>query len=133
MSEGKVAASNMLKAATTVPNYAGIPTAVFTIPELTRVGLLEPEAQELGLEVDVRYTDTSSWYSNYRIGETTAAAKILIDRSSDRIVGAHLLGPEYAELVNIIGLAMRLNLTTRELKSMTAAYPTVGSDLGSML
>lgn len=133
VSEGKVAASNMLKAATTVPNYAGIPTAVFTIPELTRVGLLEPEAQELGLEVDVRYMDTSSWYSNYRIGETTAAAKILIDRSSDRIVGAHLLGPEYAELVNIIGLAMRLNLTTRELKSMTAAYPTVGSDLGSML
>ena len=43
------------------------------------------------------------------------------------------LGPEYAELVNIIGLAMKLNLTTRQLKSMTAAYPTVGSDLGSML
>lgn len=133
VSEGKVAASNMLKSATTVPDYTGIPTAVFTIPELTRVGMLEDEADELGLDLDVRYTDTSGWYSNYRIGETTAAAKILIDRSTDRIIGAHLLGPEYAELVNIIGLAMKLNLTTRQLKSMTAAYPTVGSDLGSML
>jgi glutathione reductase (NADPH) len=131
--EGKVAASNMLKDATTIPDYIGIPTAVFTIPELARVGLLEQEAHDRGLDVDVRYQDTSGWYSNYRIGETAAASKILIDRATDQIVGAHLLGPEYGELINIVGLAMKLNLTTRQLKSMTAAYPTVGSDLGSML
>ncbi|MDT0261514.1 dihydrolipoyl dehydrogenase family protein [Jatrophihabitans lederbergiae] len=133
VSEGKVAASNMLKATTTVPDYTGVPTAVFTIPELTRVGLLEQDAKDQGLDVDVRYNDTSGWYSNYRIGETAAAAKILIDRASDQIVGAHLLGPEYGELVNLLGLAIKLNLTTRQLKSMTAAYPTAGSDLGSML
>ncbi|WP_330476025.1 dihydrolipoyl dehydrogenase family protein [Terrabacter sp. C0L_2] len=133
VSEAKVAASNMIKGTTTVPDYAGIPTAVFTIPELVRVGMLEAEAKEQGIDVAVRYSDTSGWYSNYRIGESTAAAKILVDRSTDRIVGAHLLGPEYAELINIVGLAMKLDLTTRQLKSMTAAYPTVGSDLGSML
>ncbi len=132
-SEGKVAASNMLKDTTTVPDYAGIPTAVFTIPELTRVGMLEHEAHEAGLDLDVRYQDTSGWYSNYRTGETTAAAKVLIDRSTDQIVGAHLLGPEYGELINTIGLAIKLGLTTRQLKSATAAYPTVGSDLGAML
>ncbi|WP_188782433.1 dihydrolipoyl dehydrogenase family protein [Nocardioides phosphati] len=131
--EGKVAASNMLKATTTVPDYAGVPTAVFTIPELARVGMLEQEAKDQGIDIAVRYSDTSGWYSNYRIGETTAAAKILIDRSSDRIVGAHLLGPEYGELINFLALAMKLDLTTRQLRSMTAAYPTVGSDLGSML
>ncbi|MGH8826927.1 MAG: dihydrolipoyl dehydrogenase family protein, partial [Jiangellaceae bacterium] len=98
-----------------------------------RVGLLEQEAVDRGIDLDVRYTDTSGWYSNYRIAETTAAVKILIDRSNDLIVGAHLLGPEYGELINVIGLAMKLRLTTRQLKSMTAAYPTVGSDLGSML
>jgi len=123
----------MLKGTTTVPGYAGVPTAVFTIPELARVGMLEREARDQGIDVEVRYSDTSSWYSNYRIGETTAAAKILIDRSSDRIVGAHLLGPEYGELINFLALAMKLDLTTRELKSVTAAYPTIGSDLGSML
>ena len=131
--EAKVAASNMLKATTTVPDYTGIPTAVFTIPELTRVGMLEQQARDQGIDVDVRYRDTSGWYSNYRIGETTAATKILIDRSTDRIVGAHLLGPEYGELVNFFGLAMKLELTTHQLKSMTAAYPTVGSDVGSIL
>lgn len=131
--EAKVAASNMLKGTTTAPNYTGIPTAVFTIPELARVGMLEAEAREQGIDLTVRHSDTSGWYSNYRIGETTAAAKVLIDRSTDRVVGAHLLGPEYGELINTFGLAITLGLTTRQLKSTTAAYPTVGSDLGSML
>ena len=133
VSEGKVAASNMLQAATTVPDYTGIPTTVFTIPELARVGMLEHEAREEGIDVSVRYRDTSGWYSTYRVGETTAAAKILIDPSTDRILGAHLLGPGYDELVNILGLAIKLDLTTRQLKSTTAAYPTLGSDLGSIL
>ncbi len=131
--EAKVAASNMVGGTTTVPDYTGVPTAVFTIPELVRVGLLEHEAVEAGIDVDVRYNDTGSWYSNYRIGETTAATKILVDTADDTIVGAHMLGPEYSELINIVSLAIKLGLTTRQLKSMTAAYPTVGSDLGSML
>ena len=133
VSEAKVAASNMIKGTTTTPDYAGVPTAVFTIPELVRVGMLEAEAKDRGIDLAVRSSDTSGWYSNYRIGETTAAAKILIDRSNDQIVGAHLLGPEYGELANTFGLAIKLGLTTRQLKSATTAYPTVGSDLGSML
>ncbi|MGH1525382.1 dihydrolipoyl dehydrogenase family protein [Leifsonia sp. L25] len=131
--EGKVAASNMLKDAAVVPDYTGIPTAVFTVPELAAVGLLEDEVRAQGIDVDVRYSDTSAWFSNYRIGEPAAAAKILIDRATDRIVGAHLFGPEYAELVNTIALAMKTGLSTRQVKSMTAAYPSVGSDLGSLL
>ncbi len=131
--EAKVAASNMLTGTTTTPDYTGIPTAVFTIPELARVGMLEQEALDHGINLAVRWSDTSDWYSSYRIGETTSAAKVLVDRSTDQVVGAHLLGPEYAELVNTLGLAIKLGLTTRQLKSATAAYPTVGSDLGSML
>lgn len=131
--EGKVAASNMLKNATAIPNYNGVATAVFTIPELARVGLLEADARASGITLDVRSTDTSGWYSNYRVGETIAAVKILVDTSTDTIVGAHMFGPEYGELINFCALAIKLQLTTRQLKSMTATYPTVTADLGSML
>jgi len=131
--EGKVAASNMLKNGQIAPDYAGIPTAVFTIPEVARVGMLESEARDAGHDVDVRFTDTGGWYSNYRIGETSAAARILVDRSNGKILGAHLFGPEYAELINFFGLAIKLGLTAKQLRSMTAAYPSVGSDLGSLL
>ena len=131
--EGKVAASNMLGNKKIVPDYSGIPTVVFAVPELARVGLLEEEAHSQGLDIEVRYSDTGSWFSNYRIGETSAAAKILIDKSNGLVVGAHLFGPEYGELINFFGLAIKLGLTSRQLKSMTAAYPSVGSDLGSLL
>ena len=131
--EGKVAASNMLKDQKIEPVYIGIPTAVFTVPELTRVGMLEAEAREAGHDIDVHFTDTGGWYSNYRVGETSAAAKVLVDKSDGKILGAHLFGPGYGELINFFGLAMKLGLTAKQLKSMTAVYPSVGSDLGSLL
>jgi len=131
--EGKVAASNMLDNDTTAPDYDGVATVVYTIPELARVGMLEDDAHQAGIDLDVRYRDTSSWFSNYRIGESMAATKILVDRDNDTIVGAHMFGPEYGELINFCALAIKLGLTTRQLKSMTASYPSVSSDLGSML
>jgi glutathione reductase (NADPH) len=48
-------------------------------------------------------------------------------------LGAHLFGPEYGELINFFGLAIKLGLTAKQLKSTTAAYPSVGSDLGSLI
>jgi glutathione reductase (NADPH) len=131
--EGKVAASNMLKGDKATPDYRGVPSAVFTIPELVRVGMLESEAKEAGGDFRAVFTDTSKWYSNFRIGESCAATKILIDNDTDEIIGAHMIGPEYAELINYFGLAMRLGLKTRDLKQMVSAYPSVSSDLGSML
>lgn len=131
--EAKVAASNMLRTTTTVPDYAATPTAVFTIPELVRVGMLEHEARESGRNIDVRYTDTNGWYSNYRIGETAGATKILVDRDSDLIVGAHLFGSGYTALANTISIAMKHGLTTRQLKATTAVYPSTGADLSSIL
>ncbi len=71
--EAKVAASHMINDTTTTPDYAGIPTAVFTIPELARVGPLQSEARAAGIDLAVRHFDTRGWYSDYRIDETPAA------------------------------------------------------------
>ncbi len=131
--EGKVAASNMLKGNHTKPDYTGVPSVVFTIPELARVGMLESEAREAGYKVRVTENDTSGWYSNIRVGETCGATRVIIDEDSDKILGGHMLGHGYGEQINFLGLAMRLGLTTRDLKQMVSAYPSVGSDLGSML
>lgn len=131
--EGKVAASNILKGATTSPDYTGVPSAVFTIPEPVRAGLLETEAREQGYDIEVNWTDASGWYSQKRIGETHAAAKFVYEAGTGRILGAHQFGPEYAQLANIVGLAMRLDLTAKGLKKMVSAYPSSGSDLGSLL
>ncbi|MDA3921963.1 MAG: hypothetical protein PF501_14975 [Salinisphaera sp.] len=131
--EGKVAASNMLKGNHKTPDYRGVPSVVFTIPALGRVGMLESEAREAGYDARVKFTDTSGWFSNLRIGERYAAVKIVVDNTSDEILGAHLFGPDYAELINIFALAIKLRPKVSGLKTMVPAYPIVGSDLGSML
>jgi glutathione reductase (NADPH) len=131
--EGRVAARNMLEGNREKPNYHGVPSAVFTIPALARVGLLEAEARERGLDVDCKFSDMSGWYSVRRVGEPFAAAKVLVDKTSKHIVGAHLLGPESTELINFFGLAMRLGIPASDLKEMISAYPSAGSDLGYLI
>ena len=108
-----------------------MPSVVFTIPELARVGLLKEEARETG-EVTVSFTDTSGWFSQKRLGETHAGAKIITGEDG-RILGAHMFGPDYAELINVFSLAIKLGLTVDQIKAMPAAYPTGASDIGSML
>ena len=115
------------------PDYTGVPSAVFTIPELTRVGVDEAEAREQGLEVEIKINDMSDWYSVERVGESHAAAKVLLEKGSSRILGAHLLGPEASELINFFGLAMRTGLTATDLKKLVSAYPSAASDLGYLL
>ncbi|MHA6347655.1 dihydrolipoyl dehydrogenase family protein [Roseivivax sp. CAU 1761] len=129
--EGKIAASNMLKGQRTAPDYTGVPSVVFTLPELARVGLLEAEAREAG-EVEVSFTDTSGWFSQRRLGESHAGAKIIAGRDG-KILGAHMFGPDYAELINVFSLAIKLGLTVAQVKAIPAAYPTGASDIGSML
>jgi glutathione reductase (NADPH) len=131
--EGKAVAANILEGNHEIPNYTGVPSAVFTIPELARVGLLEVEARDQALDVEVRFTDMRDWYTVERIGETHAAAKVLIENGSGRIVGAHLLEPDASEVINIFGLAVRTGLRARDLKGLVSAYPSAGSDIGYLL
>jgi glutathione reductase (NADPH) len=127
--EAEVVATNLLQGNHTTPDYAGVPTVVFTIPEIARVGLLEEEAREQELDLHIKLTDMSDWYTIERVGETHAAAKVLIERGSGRILGAHLLAPEASELINIFGLAMRTGLGAADLKRLVSAYPSAGSDI----
>ena len=81
--------------------------------------------------MSMSFTDTSGWFSQKRIGETHAGAKIITGKDG-KILGAHVFGPEYAELINVFSLAIKLGLTAAQVKAMPAAYPTGASDLGSM-
>ena len=75
----------------------------------------------------------SDWYSVERVGEHYAAAKVLLEKGTSRILGAHLLGPKASELINFFGLAMRTGLTATDLKKLVSAYPSAASDLGYLL
>jgi glutathione reductase (NADPH) len=131
--DGIIVAANLLKGNEKKPNYLGIPTVVFTIPPLASVGLSETKAREQGLKFQVRKEMTSNWYSSRRLAEMYSGFKVLVEVGTDRILGAHLLGSQAEEVINLFGVAMRSGMRAADLKHMLFAYPTHGSDVPYML
>ena len=132
--DADVVAENLLKEGShRAPDYKGIPSVVFTIPPLASVGLTEEQARSQNLRFRVAQADISSWYSARRVKEDTAAFKILIEEGTNRLLGAHIIGPNAEEAINLFALAVRLDLTTEQLRHLVPAYPSAGADIGYML
>lgn len=129
--DGRVVAANLLHGNHQRPDYRGVPSVVFTLPPLARVGPDEAEAR--GLRFRVNAQETAGWYSSRRLRESVSGFKMLIENDSERILGAHLLGPHAAELVNVFAPAIRHGLTADQLRGTMYAYPTGASDIASML
>ncbi|MEG4593054.1 NAD(P)/FAD-dependent oxidoreductase [Microcoleus sp. F8_C2] len=131
--EGHVVASNLLEGNHQTPDFTEIPSVVFTMPSLASVGLQEKQATEQGKKFRVNYQDTSSWYSSRRVNMKYSSYKVLVEEGSNRILGAHILGPHVEELVNLFAMAIRFNLRSEDIKKMIFAYPTAASDIGYMV
>jgi glutathione reductase (NADPH) len=131
--EGQIVASNLLKGNHQTVNYLGIPSVVFTIPPLAAIGLSERGAREQNLKFQVKKEMTSTWYSSRRVAEPYSGYKVLIEEGTDRILGAHILGSEAGEVINLFALAIRSGIHASDLKHMLFAYPTSGSNLTRML
>ncbi len=115
------------------PHYGAIPQVCFTAPAIAAVGMDEETIRSGGADVDVLKDDTSDWGSVRKTTQECAGYKILVDKKSDLILGAHLLGPRAEEVINLFTLAIRYNLTATQLKSTLFAFPTFGSDVRNMV
>ncbi len=131
--QGGIVASNLLDGNSRTADYRGIPSVAFTIPPLAGVGLTEAEARRQGLDVRVKAEESAGWYSNRRVNQTAAMFKTVVEKETERILGAHLLGPHAEDVINLFALAIRQGLTATDLKHQLYAYPTAGSDLPYMV
>jgi len=131
--EGRIVGQNIVDGPTVKPNYSVIPSAVYTVPALSTIGLTEEQASEQGLDVEVTTSDMMGWFSAKSYAETVAWAKVLVDRASDRIVGAHIVGHRGEELIHLFALAMSHEISASELKNSQFAFPTFSSDVKNLL
>jgi glutathione reductase (NADPH) len=122
-----------LTALATITACFGIPSVVFTIPPLSAVGLSERGAREQNLKFRVKKEMTSTWYSSRRVAETYSGYKVLVEEDTDRILGAHILGSDAGEVINLFALAIRSGMRATDLQHMLFAYPTSGSNVTRML
>ena len=131
--EGLIVAANLLHGNTRRPDYRGIPSVVFTTPPLARVGMTENEARHQGLDFRVKSEDTTNWFSNQHMRETTGRFKTLVENGTNRVLGAHLLGRHADEVINLFALAIRRGMSASDIKDAIFAYPTSASDIEYML
>ena len=131
--DAKVASANMLNGNHLKPNYLGVPSVAFTIPPIACVGLSEKQARANGIKFRMQSEKAPSWYTARRVAQTTYGFKVLVEEGTDRILGAHLIGPHIDEVINVFALAIRHGLTAEDLKTTMFAYPTTTSDIGYML
>lgn len=126
-------ATNLLEGNTVTPDYSIVPSVLFTLPPLASVGLGEQAAGERGLAFVTHHENTDGWYSSRRIGEDTSGFKVLVEVSSGRVLGAHVLGPHADEVINLFAVAMRAGMSAADLKDMLFGYPTSASDVPYMV
>jgi glutathione reductase (NADPH) len=131
--EGDIVGRNIVEGSKHSPDYEGMASSVYTVPALAAVGLTEAAARQKGYSVNVHVNDMLGWYSAKTYAETVAWSKIVVDKTTDRILGAHFIGHEGQELINVFGLAIKFGITAHQLKEQVYAYPTFSADIKHMM
>ncbi len=127
--EGQIVGQNIVEGPVKKPDYASIPSCVFTVPALASVGLTEAKAREEGRKIRVQTSDMRGWLSAKTYAESAAWAKVIVDEASDRILGAHIVGHAGEELIHLVALAMRHGITAAQLRETVYGFPTFSADL----
>jgi dihydrolipoamide dehydrogenase len=126
--EGIVAASNAMGIAA-VMDYSAVPAAIFTSPEIASVGLREFQAAEKGLKIRTGRFLFRGLGKAHAIGEIAGFIKVIADVATDRIMGAHIVGPHASDLIHEYAVAMQNSLTARDVARTIHAHPTLSEGL----
>ena len=108
-----------------VLDRAVVPSCVYTIPEIGRVGLTEEAARASGADVLVGTGRLGANGKALALGETLGFCRLVVDRPSDRLLGATIMGPHATDLIHELGLALMYGISVREVGLMIHAHPTV--------
>jgi glutathione reductase (NADPH) len=113
-------------------NYANVPTAVFSSPEIGTVGLTELEARAQYPAVDVYKVRFRPLKAPVTGDCETALLKLVVDSETDRILGVHIFADEASEMIQALAVALGSGATVANFMSVMAVHPTVGEELVNM-
>jgi glutathione reductase (NADPH) len=113
-------------------DHADIPTAVFCQPEVGTVGLTEAQARAQFSHVDVYKSTFRPMKATLSGRDTRVLMKLLVDATTDRVVGCHIVGDGAAEMVQVLGIAVKMKATKADFDSTMALHPTAAEELVTM-
>ncbi len=126
--EGKVAAANALGGAEKV-DYSVVPAVAFTAPEIAWVGLSPEQARERGIESGEASFLVRGLGMAQALGELAGVFKVIFEKKTGKLLGAHLMGAHSGEMVQECALALKMGATARDLAHTIHAHPTMSEAL----
>jgi glutathione reductase (NADPH) len=113
-------------------DYANVPTAIFSTPELGTVGLTEKQAADRGWDLDI-YTAEFTPLKNRLSGEHDKMfMKLVVSDHDQKVLGCHLAGHEAGELIQLAAIPVRMGATKADFDSVIAVHPTSAEELVTM-
>jgi len=109
--------------------HQGIPTAVFTTPEIGTVGLTEEEARAIFDVVDIYSTSFRPMKATLSGRAEKTIMKIVVDGQSDKVLGVHVLGHDAGEMAQLLGIAVKMGATKADFDATMAVHPTAAEEL----
>jgi len=130
--EGHAFADTVFGDKPTKVDHSKVPTAVFSEPEVGVVGLTETQAVEKLGVVDIYKTSFRPMKATLSGRDTRVFMKLVVDGNSQRVVGCHIVGPDAAELIQVIGIAVTMGATKADFDATMAVHPTAAEELVTM-
>jgi dihydrolipoamide dehydrogenase len=106
-------------------NYEAIPSVVYTAPEVAAVGRTEEELKAAGVAYNVGKFPFLANGRARAMGETDGFVKLLADKASDRLLGAHILGPDAGTLIAELAMAMEFGASAEDVARTCHAHPSL--------
>ncbi len=132
ISEAMVLSANLFDGKDCHMDYADIPTAVFSHPNIGTVGLTEEAAREQYGGVDI-YRSTFKPMKHTLTGrDEQTLMKLIVDKASDRVVGCHMVGSDAGELIQGMGVALKAGATKAQFDATIGIHPTAAEEFVTM-
>ena len=116
----------------TAPEHMNIPSAVFTTPEIGVVGMSEMKALGMGHTIDV-YKSTFTPLRHTMTGrDERMLMKLIVDQRTDKVLGCHIFGHGAAEIIQVVGVALKMGATKTQFDATIALHPSAAEELVTM-
>jgi glutathione reductase (NADPH) len=113
-------------------DHQNVPTAVFSEPELGVIGLTESQACAEFDKVDIYKTAFRPMKATLSGRDTRIFMKLVVDGTTDRVVGCHIVGPDAGEMIQLVGVAIKMKATKADFDATMAVHPTAAEELVTM-
>src|SRR6267142_977073 len=113
-------------------DHSNVPTAVFSQPEVGTVGLTEAEARAEFSHVDIYKADFRPIKATMSGRDTRVLMKLVIDGTTDRVLGCHIVGDTAAEIGQAVAIAVKMKATKADFDATIALHPTAAEELVTM-